>query len=79
MFLFLTVPATTEPLMTLRLLLASSELSCAVAVVALGIELESVKMRVMLVTTDPLLETKVKQISFKNLKYIYLYLVRVSD
>lgn len=72
--------ATTVPLMTFRLLLASSVLSCVVAVVASGTELEFVKTRVMLLTTEPLLETEVKQILFfQGMLKIYFYLVRVSD
>lgn len=60
MFLFLAGPATTVPGMTFRLLFRSSARNSEVAAVALGTRFLSVNTRVMLVFTDPFLETQIK-------------------
>lgn len=71
MFLFLTVPATV-PSMTPREVFLSSVRNSEAASVALGTELEFVKMRVMLVITDPFLKIRKADFFLKDVKNISL-------
>lgn len=80
MFLFLTGPATTVPGMTFRLLFRSSALNSAVAEVALGTRFLSVNTRIMLVSTDPFLETQIKQNLYKGCqKHMIIWCLSVTE